>query len=250
MASLDPILAMMRMFLGAAHHINICSVIFGSVIVSTFSWSGWSSPSLSHNRVLLPSYPSNIKMWGSRHLCPAVNRSLQLKHKLWARLLYISSQVRCWIGVVGIVGAARLKLRGEIIDLIGGDGVGLLNLLCLLSWSSFIRARLMASFNVCGLNMHIPSEISVFKPPINVPTRAFCVHPRTWLLIRSNSRWYSRSEPHCLILERALSKSSHSEGPKRAQSSSSKFSHDKTRPSSSINRRTHFHHRLASLSKW
>jgi len=37
------------------------------------------------------------------------------------------------MGLVGTVGAARLKLGGESVDLIGGDGAGLINLLCLLS---------------------------------------------------------------------------------------------------------------------
>jgi hypothetical protein len=35
----------------------------------------------------------------------------------------------------------------------------------------------MASFNVLGLNIRIPSAISDFNPPMNVPTRAFCVQP-------------------------------------------------------------------------
>jgi hypothetical protein len=39
----------------------------------------------------------------------------------------------------------------------------------------------MASFKVYGLNIRIPSEISLFNPPINVPTRALCVQPRTRL---------------------------------------------------------------------
>jgi hypothetical protein len=37
------------------------------------------------------------------------------------------------MGLAGTVGAARLKLGGESVDLIGGGGVGLINLLCLLS---------------------------------------------------------------------------------------------------------------------
>jgi hypothetical protein len=54
---------------------------------------------------------------------------------------------------------------------------GRVNLLVLANCSSLILARLMASFNVLGLNIRIPSAISDFNPPMNVPTRAFCVQP-------------------------------------------------------------------------
>jgi hypothetical protein len=37
------------------------------------------------------------------------------------------------MGLARTVGAARLKLRGESIDLIGGGAAGLINLLCMLS---------------------------------------------------------------------------------------------------------------------
>jgi len=51
-----------------------------------------------------------------------------------------------------------------------------MNLLCHASWSSLIRAKLMASLSACGLNIRIPSTISTFKPPMNVPTNAI-LHP-------------------------------------------------------------------------
>jgi hypothetical protein len=44
-------------------------------------------------------------------------------------------------------------------------------------WSSRIRAKLKASFKECGLNILIPSAISDLRPPINISTGAFCVHP-------------------------------------------------------------------------
>lgn len=47
-------------------------------------------------------------------------------------------------------------------------------------------AKLKASFNVWGLNIQIPSKISVHKQPMNVPTRAFYVQPLTRLPKRSN----------------------------------------------------------------
>jgi hypothetical protein len=45
----------------------------------------------------------------------------------------------------------------------------------------------MTSLRDCGLNIWIPSEISAFKPPMNVPINAFCVQPCTWLSSFSNS---------------------------------------------------------------
>jgi len=54
---------------------------------------------------------------------------------------------------------------------------GRVNLLVLANCSSLILAWLMASFNVLGLNIRIPSAISYLNPPMNVPIRAFCVQP-------------------------------------------------------------------------
>ena len=88
MTSLDPILAVTRIVLGATHPVSACSVISGSVVVSKFSWSDWSSLSLSHESVLLASDPSNIRIRGSWHLCHVVKWLLQLNHKFWARSLH------------------------------------------------------------------------------------------------------------------------------------------------------------------
>ena len=112
---------------------------------------------------------SKIKSCALLHLCLAVNLSLQLEHSpcTWRRC--ISSHESRLMGVAGgvwvMVGCARLLV---------GDWN---NFRCLDSCSSFIRARLIASFNVRGLNIRISSEISDFSPPIKVPTSAFCVHP-------------------------------------------------------------------------
>ena len=46
-----------------------------------------------------------------------------------------------------------------------------MNLFVLAICSSFILARLMAFFNVLGLNIRIPSVISDFNPPMKVPMR-------------------------------------------------------------------------------
>ena len=158
------------------------------------------------------------------HLCPAVNLSLQLKHSPCARRRCISSHESRLMGVAGgvwvMVGYARLLV---------GDWN---NFHCLDNCSSFIRARLIASFNVRGLNSRISFEISNFSPPIKVPTNAFCVHPWTRLPNFSNSFWYSRNVPVCLTCDSASSKSSQSVGPKRAQSSSTKISHVTILPSS------------------
>jgi len=48
-----------------------------------------------------------------------------------------------------------------------------MNLLCRASWSSLIRAKVMASLSDYGLNIRIPSAISAFNPPMNVLTNAF-----------------------------------------------------------------------------
>lgn len=66
-----------------------------------------------------------------------------------------------------------------------------------LSWSSSILANSIASCSVWDLNMHTSAMISSFKPPINVPIKAFCGHPNTPLAKCSNSLWYSPSVLCC-----------------------------------------------------
>jgi len=63
-----------------------------------------------------------------------------------------------------------------------------MNRYCHVNYSSCIRAKLMASLRDYGLNIHIPSKLSAFKPPMNIPTNALCVHPRTFLMSFLNSR--------------------------------------------------------------
>jgi hypothetical protein len=87
-------------------------------------------------------------------------------------------------------------------------------------------------FKDCDLNIWMPSIISYLRPPINVPTRAFGVHPYTLFPSLSNSFWWSRKEPTCLTLDKASSKSSQSTGLKWAHSSSLKTAHVTSLPSS------------------
>lgn len=70
----------------------------------------------------------------------------------------------------------------------GVDGARLLNVghsnfFWRVSCSTFIRARLIVSCSVFGLNMYISSEISSLNPPMKVPTNALRVHPCTRLPI-------------------------------------------------------------------
>lgn len=91
---------------------------------------------------------------------------------------------------------------------------------CRYNWSSLIRAMLMASFSVLGQNSQITSIMSSRSPPMKVPTNAFWVQPLNQLPRCLNSFWYSRRGPIYFTLDKASSKSSHSVGSKRAQSSS------------------------------
>ena len=125
---------------------------------------------------------SRINNCGFVHLWPAVNLSLQLKHKPWALRLCISSQESFLIGPVGE--AQLLKICGGGERLKCGD---LTSLFCRCNCSSLILAKLIASLRVLGLNSRISSDISGFSPPMNVPTRAFWVHPWTRLPSLSNS---------------------------------------------------------------
>ena len=113
--------------------------------------------------------PSKISNCALVHLWPTVNLSLQLKHNPYVRQRCISSQDS---RLKGTVGDARLGTGGVWLTIVGQN-----NLRWRVIWSSFIRARLMASFNVRGLNIRISSAISVFNPPVKVPTNAFCDHP-------------------------------------------------------------------------
>jgi hypothetical protein len=122
----EPIIAAIRVVLGVVHPDNTCNVIDGPVSSSYFSWFSCSSRSLSHKRVSLSLQPSNLSM-RDPHLCPTVNRSLQLKHKFWALLRCISSHESRLIGLAGVGCAAWLpggRARGARTDV-----TGLINLL-------------------------------------------------------------------------------------------------------------------------
>lgn len=93
-------------------------------------------------------------------------------------------------------------------------------------------------------------QFKFFRPSMNVPKRAFYVHPLTQFPSLSISRWYSLNDPTCLTCERALSKSSQSDGLNQVYSSSSKSSQDSTTPSFLYDLRSHCHHWFASPSKW
>ena len=121
---------------------------------------------------------------------------------------------------------------------------------CRENCSSFILARLIASFNDLGLNMWIPSEISGFNPPMNVPIKAFWVHPWTLLPSISKPFWYSHNFPFYFILDKASSKSSQSMGPKRTHNSLVKILQVITLYSSLYMRNNHYHHWLVSPFKW
>ena len=127
---------------------------------------------------------------------------------------------------------------------------GRVNLRCRTSCSSFVLARLIASFSVHGFNIWIPSAISDFNPLIKVPTNTFWVHPWTQLPNFSNSCWYSRRDPTCRMCERASSKSSPFVGPNQAHSSSSNTAHVTSLISSWNVQFNHLHHWLASPFRW
>ena len=115
-------------------------------------------------------FPSNRRSWGTFHLCPEENFSSQLKQSPCARPLCVSSQDGLLTGDVVV------EVEGTDEVQVGGGG-GRENSFCRWSCSSFMRAKLMASFKVFGLNIRIASEISGRNPPMNDPTSAFCDQP-------------------------------------------------------------------------
>ena len=86
---------MSRIVLEVDHHVRACSDILSSAMGSSSMLSS----------------PSNNKSLALRHLCLRVNLSSQLKQRPWARLFFISSQVRRFMveGVVVFVGEAELS---------------------------------------------------------------------------------------------------------------------------------------------
>ena len=162
-----PIWALILIVLGVDHPVSVWREISGSGSSSFLSFVGFSSVTSSQIIPWLSVWLSNNNSWGPRHVCPAINLSLQLKQSPCARLRCISSQVNRFT-------------EEESAVLVGGGSAragrdGRANFLCRMSCSSFMRVKFMASFSVLSLNIQIAFEISDFSPPINVPIRAFCV---------------------------------------------------------------------------
>jgi len=127
-----------------------------------------SSVTFLHLKELVPTSASNNTNCGPRHLWHVVNLSLQLKLNPMVRLFCISSHDKRLTRKAGLMPAGSGRFGcGRLI------WGGLVNLRCRTSCSSFILARLIASFSVRGLIIRIPSAISDFNPPIKVPTNAF-----------------------------------------------------------------------------
>lgn len=108
--------------------------------------------------------------WGYWYLCPAVNLSFQLKQRPCTFFLYMSSHDKCLSRADRLAGVTWLgggRVRGVFW------GGGRMNRLCLVSCSSLILAKLMTSLRDCGLNIRIPSEISIFRPPYECSHQCF-----------------------------------------------------------------------------
>lgn len=162
---------------GTVQLANACSVISELLGLSVILWTA-ASILLSFSS----SWPSRSSNLGSQQRWPTLKGSSQLKQSPCARRHCISSHKSFQMGAAG-VGVVRFKVR------MTGGQAGRVNCLCFSNWSSHIRANLMAFFNVWGLNSRMASDISSFRPPIKVPTKAFCIQPHTQYLNHSNSRW-------------------------------------------------------------
>jgi len=178
--SCDPIFADTRMVFDVVQPVKAWKVISSSRSGSHTTTISplWLSSSICwfvmSSHIMLPIWPSKSNSCNFWHMWFVVKRSLQLKHRPCALFLYISSQDIRLMGPAGVAGATRVVCGRA--NRAHSDG-GRMNLLCRASWSSLIRAKLMASLSDRGLNIWIPSAIYVFKPPMNVPTNTFWVHP-------------------------------------------------------------------------
>lgn len=133
-----------------------------------------SSEILSHVTSLFMVSLLRSSSWGWLHLCHDENLSLQLNQSPNAWHRCISSHVSHLI--VPVDGARALFVGAGTAQFLYW---GRSSFLWRANWSSFICARLIASFNVLGLKIRISYEIYGFNPLIKVPTNAFCVEPRT-----------------------------------------------------------------------
>lgn len=180
----DSMVAITHMVCGDVQPASACIEIYGLGWSPRVSSIYSSSSSTSYSLVWLLLWHSGRSSRGPWHLWLGVNLSLHLKQSPCALHFYISFQLNR-LGVA--IGVDRFT-RTMVVDTRFYNG-GCMNLFVLVICPSFILARLMASFNVLGLNIRIPLAISYFNPPIKVPTRAFCVQPWTRLPSLSNSFW-------------------------------------------------------------
>lgn len=225
--SLEPIVAMTLMVFGKVHPIIACREISGGVRKGSFG--SYSSSTIVH--------PYSKSSWDCLQWWPGKNFSSQLKQSPCDRCLCISSHDNFLNGIVVLWEWQVLQVEVEIS----------------IVWATVHPAfelRLIASFNVLGLNIRISSAISSLSPPMKVLTSAFWDQPCTRFPSFSNSYWYSRKDPSCRILERVSLKSSQSVGPNHAHNSSQKDSQVTSCCPSLHVRCNHCHHWLALPSKW